>query len=106
MWDGTKGALDSQWDASNTRLQAQFGNPTQPHNVPQSGGGGNTGDPGGLDPNQFNLAERFVRNLAYDTDSVWGRYQKLVTGKDYEEVWNLSSGRRVQLDAIDNNFGN
>ena len=97
MWDATRTAWDSAWDASNTWLQAQVGNPTQPQNVPQSGGGGNTGDPGGIDPNQFKFAERVVRNLAYNTDSVWGRYQKHVTGKDYEEVWNLSLGRRVHL---------
>ena len=30
MWDATRTAWDSAWDASNTWLQAQVGNPTQP----------------------------------------------------------------------------
>ncbi len=42
----------------------------------------------------------FLYRIAVRPNNMWGRYQRWVTGKDYEEAWRLSDGRIVKVDAI------
>jgi len=69
--------------------------------------GGDAGNTGNANPNNLPNGPEFQRNQ-YLTNAQkqtpWGRYQQLVTGKDYEEVWRLSNGKEVRLDAINEGY--
>ncbi len=65
-----------------------------------------SGDPGDFDPNDDESPTYIRRQYLSETDrnSNWGKFQRFVTGKDYEEVYRLSNGREVRLDSVQSGY--
>ena len=88
--------------ANKAATSGQVNQQSQPPVVSPSGHVGSPTGPGGLDPRD---PSKFIRRQQLpDSDRPSYKYQRFVTGKDYEEVWRLSNGKQVNLDAITDRY--